>query len=368
MPIYMDLHLVPGITAKMAAEAHFEDHNVQDDFGCKCLTYWIDEDKERAFCLIDAPNKEAINRMHNKAYGGKPDLIIEVSKDEVKGFLGRVNDPETLIDFLEPDIKVFNDPAFRIILVANILDKILLQSTYGKEKASKLLEKFKEVFHEQISKYEGNKASSYDESIIASFTLPSTAIKCSLAIQKELSLESKDLNLNLGLHAGMPVNKGGELFEDVVNFGKFLCTINRENEIITSPIIYEMYKEEYKNIVDSNTNFRAINSAEGSFLESLLQTLSENWNNSKFKIADFNSKMGMSKSQLYRRSKNIIGNPPNAILLEYRLLNSLKFLKRADYDIAQTAFDSGFSSPSYFTKCFRKRFGIQPTEYKQHFI
>lgn len=50
MLFYMDLHIVPGISAKMAAEAHKEDHKIQDEFGCRCMTYWVDEQRSRPFC------------------------------------------------------------------------------------------------------------------------------------------------------------------------------------------------------------------------------------------------------------------------------------------------------------------------------
>jgi AraC-like DNA-binding protein len=54
---------------------------------------------------------------------------------------------------------------------------------------------------------------------------------------------------------------------------------------------------------------------------------------------------------------------PNNLLREYRLLQSLNLLRSEDRNISQTTFDTGFSSPSYFTKCFQKRFGLQPLAY-----
>lgn len=43
MPIFMDLHIVPGVNAKEVAEAHSRDVYLEKDHQCKCLTYWIDE-------------------------------------------------------------------------------------------------------------------------------------------------------------------------------------------------------------------------------------------------------------------------------------------------------------------------------------
>ena len=94
MPIYMDIHNVPGVKAKNVAEAHQKDLIHQDEFGCKSMTYWIDEERENVFCLIDAPNKAAVKEMHKQAHGLIPHKIIEVDSSLVSSFLGRIYDPE----------------------------------------------------------------------------------------------------------------------------------------------------------------------------------------------------------------------------------------------------------------------------------
>ena len=78
MPIYMDVHIVPGVKAKDVAEAHRMDLLHQGEFECKCMTYWIDEKRESIFCLIEAPDKKAVEEMHNRAHGLIPNKVIEV--------------------------------------------------------------------------------------------------------------------------------------------------------------------------------------------------------------------------------------------------------------------------------------------------
>ena len=59
MPIYMDRHdLNDAITAEHVANIHQEDLKIEHEFGCKGLTYWFDDHRKTAFCLIKAPNKE----------------------------------------------------------------------------------------------------------------------------------------------------------------------------------------------------------------------------------------------------------------------------------------------------------------------
>ena len=67
MPIFMDLHIVPGINAKDVADAHSMDVLMEKEHSCKCLTYWIDELRGHVFCLIDAPNQESVIELHNRA-------------------------------------------------------------------------------------------------------------------------------------------------------------------------------------------------------------------------------------------------------------------------------------------------------------
>ena len=95
MPIFMDRHDVSDeVTAEIVAELHQEDLKIQDKYNCKGLTYWFDAKRNTAFCLIEAPNKESIQKMHNQAHGEVPHKIIEVDGSVVESFLGRIEDPE----------------------------------------------------------------------------------------------------------------------------------------------------------------------------------------------------------------------------------------------------------------------------------
>ena len=67
MPLYMDRHEIPeGVTAEHVAQMHQEDLKVQHLYGCKGMTYWCDEQRRTAFCLIEAPNEQAIVDLHQK--------------------------------------------------------------------------------------------------------------------------------------------------------------------------------------------------------------------------------------------------------------------------------------------------------------
>jgi AraC-like DNA-binding protein len=73
--------------------------------------------------------------------------------------------------------------------------------------------------------------------------------------------------------------------------------------------------------------------------------------------------MAMSKSQLYRKTISLTGLSPNILIKEYRLEKAKELMRRQRYTISQITFDSGFTSPSYFTKCFKKKYGLLPMTY-----
>jgi hypothetical protein len=79
MPLYMDIHKkVDGATAEAVADAHARDLVVQGKYGVSYRRYWIDEGSGMIFCLVEAPNKEAAERVHREAHGLVADEIHEV--------------------------------------------------------------------------------------------------------------------------------------------------------------------------------------------------------------------------------------------------------------------------------------------------
>src|SRR5678809_1244568 len=117
MPIYMDRHDVSEtVTAEQVAQLHQQDVKVQDQFGCRGLTYWFDNKRKTAFCLIEAPDMQALEDMHNHAHGQVPHRIIEVEPEIVESFLGRIEDPKKNND---TELNIIDDPAFRTLMTVS---------------------------------------------------------------------------------------------------------------------------------------------------------------------------------------------------------------------------------------------------------
>ena len=85
----------------------------EHQFGCRGLTYWFDDERKTAFCLIEAPSAEKLKEMHDHAHGEVPHRIIEVEPAIVESFLGRIEDP---VKAKDTRLNIINEPAFRIIM------------------------------------------------------------------------------------------------------------------------------------------------------------------------------------------------------------------------------------------------------------
>lgn len=78
--LYMDIHKnVDNLTAEGITNAHKQDLETQEKYGVKYLEYWYDEESGTVFCLVDAPSKEAAEKVHLEAHGLAADEIIEVT-------------------------------------------------------------------------------------------------------------------------------------------------------------------------------------------------------------------------------------------------------------------------------------------------
>jgi ABC-type sugar transport system substrate-binding protein/CheY-like chemotaxis protein len=83
---------------------------------------------------------------------------------------------------------------------------------------------------------------------------------------------------------------------------------------------------------------------------------------SDISMDDLAGELGLGRVQLYRKLKALTGKAPNELLRSARLQRSRILLERTELTVSQITYEVGFTSPSYFTKCFKEEFGIGPTE------
>ena len=99
------------------------------------------------------------------------------------------------------------------------------------------------------------------------------------------------------------------------------------------------------------------------FAERFRELIDLHLNNSDLSVEDLASEMGLGRSQLYRKVKALTGYSPVELIRVARLKKAAEMLTRTDKTVSEIAYEVGFSTPSYLTKCFRDYFGVSPSDY-----
>ncbi|NVJ61111.1 MAG: response regulator [Gammaproteobacteria bacterium] len=97
------------------------------------------------------------------------------------------------------------------------------------------------------------------------------------------------------------------------------------------------------------------------FVDKLMALVKENFSKSHFQRSDLAKGLAVSERQLHRKVKALLNQNPIEILRDYRLEISMSYLKDGE-QVSNVADMCGFSSPSYFSQCFKARYGISPKE------
>jgi signal transduction histidine kinase/DNA-binding response OmpR family regulator len=108
-----------------------------------------------------------------------------------------------------------------------------------------------------------------------------------------------------------------------------------------------------------------INSVEEKFIEKLQLILNKELANSEFSSDDFATSIGMSRMQLHRKLKSLLGVSTSEFLRNERLKASTELLKKGKANISEIAYSVGFNDVSYFSKCFKEMYHCTPTEYME---
>ncbi len=361
MPIYMDRHDVTEVvTAENVAQLHQEDLKIQHKFNCRGLTYWFDDKRKTAFCLIEAPDEKTLKEMHNHAHGQVPHSVIEVDASIVESFLGRIEDPEKAQNTA---LNIINDPAFRTIMVIDLKRLSLKQKNADQFKSS--LNNYNNVVLNVLNSYGEKPVKQKENYFLVSFKSVSNALHAALDIQLKFKKFRDDTGddkilLKIGLSAGVPVTETKSIFEDTIKLAERMCEIIK-GEIIVSSEVKDLYKSENSNVFLKS--IFALTQEDEVFLNHLMNYIESTWANANLKVEDFSRPVGCSKSQLYRKMIFLTGESPNTFIKEYRLNEALKLLNKNSGNVSEIAFETGFTSPSYFSKCFQKRYGYQPSFY-----
>lgn len=96
------------------------------------------------------------------------------------------------------------------------------------------------------------------------------------------------------------------------------------------------------------------------FVTRLREVIRNNMGDSDFSVERIGEEIGLSRVQLYRKVKALTGQTPVELLRKARLERGRRLIEKTEKSVSEIAYEVGFTSPSYFNKCFKDEFGISP--------
>ena len=117
-----------------------------------------------------------------------------------------------------------------------------------------------------------------------------------------------------------------------------------------------------KDIIQLSPDEIEVESADKEFLKKVIDVIETYMSDEHFSIEDLGREVGLSRSQLHRKLKGLTNQSPSIFLRTIRLKRAKQLLTERAGTAAEISYWVGFSSPAYFTKCYREQFGVTPGE------
>ncbi len=119
------------------------------------------------------------------------------------------------------------------------------------------------------------------------------------------------------------------------------------------------------NLQDQVVHEVATNTRDKDFLLMAKKIAEENIGNPEFDTSVWSKQLGVGRTRLFSQIKQITGMTPNDYILQMKLNKSLVLLAEHNLTIGEIGYQLGFSSPAYFSKCFKKQYGMTPADYRK---
>lgn len=101
------------------------------------------------------------------------------------------------------------------------------------------------------------------------------------------------------------------------------------------------------------------------FIQRTMKFIEEHFANPDLNIDDIAEMIGVSRSSFFKKIKNLLGIPPVEFIKEIRIQRAAQLLDAGESNISQIAYTVGMNDPRYFSKCFKQKYNMTPTEYKE---
>lgn len=240
-----------------------------------------------------------------------------------------------------------------------------------------------------ISQYRGKLINEQSGIFTATFDGPSKAVHCAMAIRNILELS--DICPSQAIHIGECIingnhtiignaNDAADKIIDQISTGDIVVS-NTVNSLLSGaglefekcdvqfdemPLLLRLKDTDRssENLVENVSLAEMKLKQSHSILENVLLSIENHISNESLGVDTICLEVGVSERQLQRKLKQITNKSPNQLIRSVRLNRARHLIQHQKHNISEAAFQTGFSSLSYFTKCFRSEFGYTPSEIK----
>lgn len=358
MPLFMDFHKFDNITVEAAKTAHTADEGVQDRYGVKHLQFWVNEAEGTVFCLIEGPDKETCAKVHRISHGNVACALTEVEPGIYEKLMGK----DYKLDHGHVQhADGTTDPGYRSILAASVYGvtqatglqdiSLLIAPTWARKKIT-----------DTITAFNGRPLLGSDASLSGIFDDSTEAVQCAVqirhAVLQPVAAPSKVI-LKIGISASQPVTAAGDFFNEAIKLAHRLRRMAQHNQILISALVKKLCREEH--LLSNSYAVKSLRLKEEEFITALMNITEAGLSDQRFDLNSISSEICVSRPQLYRKITALTGRSPHTFIHDLRMDTAMALLKQKNINIAEVAYQTGFNSPSYFTKCFSEKFGCTPS-------
>lgn len=156
------------------------------------------------------------------------------------------------------------------------------------------------------------------------------------------------------------IKKEQEIQEVHIQKEREIQEINVQKELQ----IQEINMQKEQEVHDARIKYLTISAKDNEFLDRLENVIENNFANSDLSVDFLASELNISRSGLFAKIKDLADVTPNEMIQIIRLKHAADLLRERQYRVNEVCFMVGFNSPSYFSKCFQKQFGVTPAKFK----
>ena len=127
--------------------------------------------------------------------------------------------------------------------------------------------------------------------------------------------------------------------------------------------IQEINIQKEQEVHDARIKFMTITPRDQEFLDKLEDVIEKNFSNPDLTVDQIASAIGISRTGLFTKLKSLADVTPNEMIQVIRLKHAAALLQENRYRVSEVCYMVGFSSPSYFSKCFQKQYGVTPAKF-----